>query len=75
MEPPCRRVDKQRQGVAIGRFEFREPAIFEQLAGQRMNRGEFLQGVGVGRKSTLGFFESLGRELEVVEKHLAQLNR
>src|SRR5271155_2108496 len=40
-----------------------------------MHLGKLLQRIGVGREATLGFLETLCRQLELVEEDLAQLDR
>src|SRR5260370_31616251 len=74
MDTACGRIDQPRKRIAVGRFKLGDRAVLDQLARQRMHGGELLERIGVGRKAALGTFEALRRKLELVEKHIAELD-
>src|SRR5229473_561436 len=68
-------IYQRRERIAVGRFKLGDRAVFDQLARQRMHGGELLERIGVGRKTALGTLEALRRKLQLVEKHIAELDR
>src|SRR5262249_26323960 len=75
VHPTGGRVDQRRQGIDVRRLELRQGAELEDLRRQRVLAREARQDVDVGRQPGLSAPHATGRDLQVVEEHLAQLGR
>ncbi len=64
-------VDHRGQRIDVGVLELCELAVFDDLRGKRVRRGELLEDVGVGACAGFRFLDD--REAQLFEKHLGEL--
>ena len=73
VKPAGFRIDHQRKRVDIGRLEFCERSVFQDLSRQRMDRRQFFKHVHIGREPGLGLFGR--REPQFYEQDIRELLR